>query len=202
MKKILILCTLAIAVLSGCTQSKIVNPTVAEGEPEYDLSAIGDELNKLYTGNEAYPGIEVAFRLDSGAAEANFGLTVKEGTTPEEASDYARTILMAFNDLIAEQDSSIDKSKTGYLGGFYENYTAEVKVSPEDKKSDSEGWLLDTTIMDPTEEVLSVAEEERLKESESLEEDKAILEDEDQDVEHGPGTVPTEPAVLETKPEA
>lgn len=201
MKKILIICSLAVCVLAGCTQRRIVNPTVVEGESEYDLETIGDELNNKYTGNEEYPGVEIAFHIDGGTAEADFGLVVKTGTSSEEAADYAQTILMAFNDLIAEQDSSIKKSESGYLGGFYEDYLTKVKVSEEDKKTESDGWLVDMVIEDPNEDIISIEEEKRIMESESMEEE-ASLDDEEQDVEHGPGTVPTEPAVIESKPGA
>lgn len=205
MKKILLICGLAAFLLAGCTKSQIVNPTAATGEeaemPSYDFGSIGDELNKTYTKNDQYPGVEIAFQIIGGSSEASFGLTVKEGTTSEEAVAYAETVLKAFNDLFTEQESTIAKSGDNYYGGFYDEYVTALKVTPEGKKDDPSAWLIDLPAIDPAEKILSVEAQNAVIESERAEMDAEVMKDEDQDVEHGPGTVPTEAATFESKPE-
>lgn len=205
MKKIMLICSLAVFLLAGCTKSRIVNPTEATGEeagmPDYDFGSIGDELNKTYTKNDQYPGVEIAFQIIGGSSEASFGLTVKDGTTSEEAVAYAETVLKAFNDLFMKQDSAIQKSDDNYYGGFYDEYITALKVTPEGKKDDPSAWLINLPSVDPTEKIVSVEEQNAAMESERAEMDAEVMKDDDQDVDHGPGTVPTEAATFESKPE-
>lgn len=227
MKKILIISSLFVFLLAGCAKNKDEAPTETAVEtqteiqsesqlpavPEYDLKAIGDELNQKYTGNDQYPGTAIEFQMNSAVNEVNFGLTVKEDTSPETAADYAETILKAFNDLIAGQDPEIQKSGQDSYGGFYNNYVASVKVTPEGKKSDPSFWLVDA-IIDSAEDnkilpitgadnsVKSEVEGDNKKNQETqVSEEDEMGKDEDQDVQHGPGTIPTEPATFESKPE-
>ena len=189
---------MAVFLLVGCTESKIVNPDAENYEGEYDWDKAGDELNKNYKANEDSKVIGIGFAAEEGSALITFGVTVMDGTSSDEAVQLATEVVKAFNDEIVKQDSKIAKSSEGYYGGLFEEYGIDIKVSPESEKGDETKWLVNTMIQGGTNDPIISVEQEEIEETRDNMEEQL---DNDQDVDHGPGTVPTEAPTFKTKPE-
>jgi hypothetical protein len=189
---------MAVFLLVGCTESKIVNPDAENYKGEYDWDKAGDELNKAYKEDENSQITGLGFAAEEGNALIIFGITVKDGTSSDEAAQLATEVVKAFNDEIVKQDSKITKSSEGFYGGLFEEYSIDIKVSPESEKGDETKWLVNTMIPGGTNDPIMSVEQEEIEETRDNMEEQL---DEDQDEDHGPGTVPTEAPSFEEKPE-
>ena len=152
--KAFLICALSAFLLTGCTESHIL----ASGEPAepvfetqdgivLDWSQIGNDLDEEFTDNEDYPmALSVNYNLDPKTKHMDVTLIVKEGTTPQEAVDFANAAMRAINDEAAMQDFSYEKSSDTSYGGFFEEYDVHLIVMPDYTMQKKEYWLVDMDI--------------------------------------------------------
>ena len=124
MKKILIAIGCAL-LLSGCTESNIVDPQNGSAVPEtgivegiqIDWGQVQDELDEEFVGSDDYPcGENIDFYVEDG--NAYMMVTVEDGVSKEEAAEYATAIIKALNDSVAMQDFSYQNYGTSMYGKF------------------------------------------------------------------------------------
>lgn len=152
--KAFLICALSAFLLTGCTESHIL----ASGEPAepvfetqdgivLDWSQIGNDLDEEFTDNEDYPmALSVNYNLDPKTKHMDVTLIVKEGTTPQEAVDFANAAMRAINDEAAMQDFSYEKSSDTSYGGFFKEYDVHLIVMPDYTMQKKEYWLVDMDI--------------------------------------------------------
>lgn len=158
-RKLLVLmgCTV---LLCGCTKSNIVQPEVADetivGEsPDMEIkddvvldwSQIGNEMDELFTDQSAYPmSLSVNYSLDEANKLFMLTLMVKESTDAEEACTYAEEVIKGLNDVIAQQDFSVERSSIESFGGFFEIYDLKLLVIPDNPYKSSDQYLVDQVV--------------------------------------------------------
>lgn len=152
--KAFLICALSAFLLTGCTESHIL----ASGEPAepvfetqdgivLDWSQIGNDLDEEFTDNEDYPmALSVNYNLDPKTKHMDVTLIVKEGTTPQEAVDFANAAMRAINDEAAMQDFSYEKSSDTSYGGFFKEHDVHLIVMPDYTMQKKEYWLVDMDI--------------------------------------------------------
>ena len=153
MKKILIAIGCAL-LLSGCTESNIVDPRNGSAVPEtgivegiqIDWGQVQDELDEEFVGSDDYPyGENIDFYVEDG--NAYMMITVQDGVTKEEAASYATAIIKALNDSVATQDFSYKNDGTSMYGKFSQENVVWIYVMPESTVDDESTWLVDDAIV-------------------------------------------------------
>lgn len=169
LKRIAVLSLFALA-LSGCTKSSISNETPAvngvepgkmmddddetlpreenfliEDETEeqsmYDWDQVKDETDGLFLNNPQYPqGESMTFEADEDAKTIKLTWIVKDGTTAEDAMDYAVDMVKQFNDIVAVQSEDLNSSNADSFGDLWNTFALTVQVGTKDGS-----WLVDKT---------------------------------------------------------
>lgn len=154
MKKITAALLTCALLLSGCTQSNLVQQE-GNREPDTEIqegieiswSQVWDELDNQFIDPELYPFSEsVNCNVVEEEKRIEFILLVQPGTTREEAASYATTVIKGFNDCIATQDFSYEYSTEDTYGSYVSGYDVTMLVAPYDSKEDSSTWILEDTI--------------------------------------------------------
>lgn len=154
MKKMLILIASCVFLLSGCTKSNIVAPSLAV-EPEteikegieIDWAQVGQALDETFIDPELYPmGVSINYSIDPEQKYAQLTVVVKEDTTPEDAAAYATEVAKGMNDEVATQDFSYERSTADSYGGFFNEYTVQVMAFPDGVYFEEDKCILDVTI--------------------------------------------------------
>lgn len=152
--KAFLICAVSAFLLTGCTESHIL-ASGGPAEPVFetqdgitlDWSQIGNDLDEEFTDSEDYPmALSVNYNLDPKTNHMDVTLLVKEGTTPEEAVDFANAAMRAINDEAAMQDFSYETSSDTSYGGFFKEYDVHLIVMPDYTMEKKEYWLVDMDI--------------------------------------------------------
>lgn len=152
--KVFMICALSALLLSGCTESHIIN-SQGPAEPVFetqqgivlDWSQIGNDLDEEFVDNEDYPmAVSVNYSVDTENKSIDYTLLVKEGTTPEEAVEFANAAVRYLNDSIATQDFSYEQSSETSYGGFFKEYDLHLTVMPDYSMNEEQYWLVDMDI--------------------------------------------------------
>ena len=197
-KKAFLICAVSAFLLTGCTKSNIL-ASGGPAEPVFetqdgiilDWSQIANDLDEQYTDNEEYPmALSVNYNLDTETEHMDVTLMVKEGTTPEEAVDFANAAMRTINDEAAMQDFSYESSSDTSYGGFFKKYDVHLIVMPDYTMGKKEYWLVDMDIPKGSDEkivpkegavIMETTAEEQTDESEA----EADTEDTEEAVETG-----------------
>ena len=155
MKKTLVALGLGCAVLlSGCTESNIVDPQNGSAVPETGIvegiqiewNQVQEELDEEFVGSDDYPyGKEIYFYVEDG--NAYMMITVEDGVSKEEAANYATEIIKALNDSVAMQDFSYQNDGTSMYGKFSQENVVWIYVMPESTADVESTWLVDDAIV-------------------------------------------------------
>ncbi len=127
------------ALLCGCTKSNIVQPEETQG-PDFNmyLDIVLDneqlirDVNEIYVEDGDYPvasSIDVELDLDN--EQVDITVVVKDGTSKEDAAEYAMVAIKGVNDQVAVQDFSYGESGEDTYGGLYQDNDINVKVYEE-----------------------------------------------------------------------
>lgn len=137
-KKLMLIAGCAL-LLSGCTESNIVQPDATEGpdfnlysDVEIDEEQLHDDVDDIYLDETLYPmasAIEFELNLDEESVDVD--VVVKDGTSAEDAAYFADVAVKGINDQVAVQDFSYGESGDDTFGGLYQDNVINLKIYEE-----------------------------------------------------------------------
>lgn len=143
MKRLFILLG-SMLLLCGCTESNIVKENLVM-EPDTEIRAgielnwaqVAEDMDEIYTNQTDYPmSISVNYNSDEEKKQVDLVLIVKGDTPLKDAAAYAKEVAKGFNDVIATQDYSYEKSSETSYGGYFKEYSLKVEVYPDEVYND------------------------------------------------------------------
>ncbi|MEY8354755.1 hypothetical protein AALB39_15540 [Lachnospiraceae bacterium 54-53] len=189
--KVFMICAISAVLLTGCTESHIL-ASGGPAEPVFetqegivlDWTQIYNDVDEEFVDNEEYPmALSVNYKLEPEEKSIDITLIVKEGTTPEEAVEFANAAVRFINDEAAMQDFSFEKSSDTSYGGFFKEYDAHLIVMPDYTMNAEKYWLVDMDIPKGTDEKIVPREGAEIMETTAAEEDEESEPEEDEDSE-------------------
>ena len=112
-----------------------------ETEPKslYEWDQVKDETDTLFADADLYPQtVKMEFAADEASMTINLSWVLKNGTSEEEAEEYAAMMVKQFNDIVAVQSTELENSSDSSFGTLWNQFALNVKVGTEDGK-----WLVD-----------------------------------------------------------
>ena len=172
MRKILVLLACA-AVLSGCApKSNIVSPDSTEGtvagQPDFDAKddvEIDWEQAKVdaedsFTDTKEYPySVDFHLLLQPEQKEIMLVWVVKDDLPSNQIAKYSEALVKGFNDMVATQDFSIERSSDTSYGGLWKTYGLSYGLAPESTQDDEDTWFISGSYPAGTDFKLPSAEE-------------------------------------------
>ena len=146
---------LAVLALSACTKSSEESETVTGNEVDpakqsamdevdetlarEDNILVEDETDTLFADADLYPQtVKMEFAADEASMTIDLSWVLKNGTSEEEAEEYAAMMVKQFNDIVAVQSTELENSSDSSFGTLWNQFALNVKVGTEDGK-----WLVD-----------------------------------------------------------
>ena len=144
--------------LSGCTQSNIVQPSVEPGETmgpdfnlynniEIDMEQLKEDVEDIFLDESDYPaaaGLEFTVNIDEEYVDVT--VIVKDGTSPEDAAYTASEAIKIINDQVAVQDFGYAESTEDYFGGLYQDNVIRLKIYDESTHAAGGAPMFETTV--------------------------------------------------------
>lgn len=169
MRKFFVCAACACMLLSGCTQSNIVNThqETIVGEPDFeekegieiDWEQVSDECQDIFLDTNEYEySKDINFYLEPEQKKIMLIWTVADDFPPEMVMEYAEYLVKGFNDIVAEQDFSIKVSSPESLGGLWEEYGLLFGIAPESTQDDESTWFINAELDNGSETDLSQAQ--------------------------------------------
>ncbi len=155
MKKFLILAACA-ALLCGCTQSNIVQPTAETkyADPDFstqegieiDWQQVSTDAEDIFEdeGNYEYSR-DFHFYLEPNQKEIMLMWVVADDFPTSLTLSYAEDMIKIFNDVVSNQDFSIAKSDVNSYGGLWNQYSLSFSIVPENTQDDENTWFVSGT---------------------------------------------------------
>lgn len=84
---------------------------------------------------------------------------VADDLPADEILMYAEDLIKGFNDTVATQDFSIERSTKDSYGGLWKNYSLSFSIVPESSQDDEESWFMSASFGAGVEFVLPDAKE-------------------------------------------
>lgn len=112
-----------------------------ETEPKslYEWDQVKDETDTLFFDTDMYPQtVKMEFTADEAAMTINLSWVLKNGTSEDEAMEYAAMMVKQFNDIVAVQSTELENSSDTSFGTLWNQFALNVKVGTEDGN-----WLID-----------------------------------------------------------
>ena len=159
LKKVVIL-SLCVLALSGCTKSSISTDAPAAGEQVgpgkeitdgdsferlpliddepvdeslFDWEQVDEESQDLFADADFYPQtVKMSYEGDEEAKTVKLMWVLKNGTTEEDAMTYAAEMVQKFNDILAVQTVDYEMASADSFGGIWKDFALTVQVSTED----------------------------------------------------------------------
>lgn len=137
--KTLMIAAASALLLSGCTESTILQPEGGD-QPDfnvYENIELDDEQllsdwQEICLDEGDYPmAAAVDFERHENDGYVDIMLAVKDGTDREEASAFAVAAIQAFNDQVAVQDFSYDAAEDGSFGSYFADREIHLKIYEE-----------------------------------------------------------------------
>lgn len=152
MKKFLVLLA-CMALLSGCTQSNIVQPTAETqiGDPDFevkdnveiDWQQVSLDAEDMFEDKSTYPYSDnFSFRLEPNKKEVMLVWVVSDDFPDSEIQNYMEEMIKGFNDVVATQDFSIETSTSTTYGGLWKTYGLSFGIAPVSTQDDQETWFV------------------------------------------------------------
>lgn len=172
MRKILVLLACA-AVLSGCApKSNIVSPDSTEetvaGQPDFDAKDDVEidweqakvDAEDIFTDTKEYPySVDFHLLLQPEQKEIMLVWVVKDDLPSSEIAKYSEALVKGFNDMVATQDFSIERSSDTSYGGLWKTYGLSYGLAPESTQDDEDTWFISGSYPAGTDFKLPSAEE-------------------------------------------
>lgn len=151
MKRWMLLMASVCLLLCGCTKSNIIYGKKYDDQYQPVDGIVWEQVwadfSDIYADQDMYP---FAASVNGGVyPEENmvkFYLLVNTEISDREAAEYATRALKGFNDLIAEQNDSYDRSGDESYGGYLSQYGIYVMVGPDSTKEDPDTWIIEDII--------------------------------------------------------
>lgn len=141
-------------------------------ETMFDWEQVEEEAKDLFNDTSYYPAsVEMDYTGDEDAKTIDLTWVLKNGTTEDEAMEYAADLVQKFNDILAVQTSDMELSTMDSFGGVWDQFALTVQISTEDgtvliDKSYAAGDKIDLELPEYTGEGPTVGEtEERVSPS-------------------------------------
>ena len=161
MRKLLIL-LMCMVFLSGCTESHIVNSheETRVGNPDFetqenveiDWSLVSMEAEEIFNDEQSYPySRDFHFYLEPNKKEIMLMWAVADDFPDKEIRNYAEDMIKGFNDTVAVQDFSIEKSGMDSYGGLWNKYGLSFSIVPESTQDEEETWFISANFSAGTE---------------------------------------------------
>lgn len=120
------------------SENKLVEEDV-EPQPMYDWDQVKDESDGLFMDNDAYPqSVNMQFAADEDKLTIDLTWILKNGTSEEEAKEYAALLVKNFNDIVAVQSLELEESTDTSFGTLWDQFALNLKVGTEDGK-----WIVE-----------------------------------------------------------
>ena len=142
---------LAVLALSACTKSSEESETVTGNEVDPAKQSAMDEVDETLAREDnilvedetadadLYPQtVKMEFAADEASMTIDLSWVLKNGTSEEEAEEYAAMMVKQFNDIVAVQSTELENSSDSSFGTLWNQFALNVKVGTEDGK-----WLVD-----------------------------------------------------------
>lgn len=155
MKKILVLLACA-TVLAGCApKSNIVSPDSTEGtvagKPDFDVKEDVEidwqqakrDAESIFNDTKEYPySVDFHVLLEPEQKEVMLIWVVKDDFPSDEIVNYSEALIKEFNDVVATQDFSIERSGSDSYGGLWNRYGISYGLAPESTQDDESTWFI------------------------------------------------------------
>lgn len=109
---------------------------VEEDEEEvsmFDWEQVEEEAADLFGDTDYYPAsVSMDYVGDEDAKTIELTWILKDGTSEEEAMEYAAELVQKFNDILAVQTADIERASVDSFGGVWDQFALTVQVSTED----------------------------------------------------------------------
>lgn len=152
MKRFLVLAA-CMVLLSGCTQSNIVQPDSetkiadpnfeVQNDIEIDWTQVDTDADSIFEDESTYPySREFHFYLEPNKKDIMLVWVVADDFPISEIKSYTEEMIRGFNDVVATQDFSIEKSAENFNGGLWKEYGISFGIAPESTQDDEETWFV------------------------------------------------------------
>ncbi len=150
----LLLCA---CMLSGCTESTIINPPTEDIYAKYNLPAPTDEwlvwellwqdMTDYYGDSEEYPFIDsLEGEVDTENRTLSLLMLTNQIITREEAIEYVKEVVEGFAFLIHEQNNDYTEAGEGTYGSYLDMYEITLIVAPKETEDDPSTWIFVDTL--------------------------------------------------------
>ncbi len=148
----LLLCA---CMLSGCTESTIINP------PTEDILAnlpqptdewlvweqLWDDMSRFYADPEVYPFMDsIEGEVDTDNRTLRLVMLTNQTITREEAVEYVKEVVEGFAELVHEQNNDYTEPGEGTYGSYLDMYEIYLLVAPKDTRNDASTWIFEDTL--------------------------------------------------------
>ncbi|MCI9584133.1 MAG: hypothetical protein HFG46_10740 [Clostridium sp.] len=177
--------------LSGCTQSNIVQPDSETkiADPDFekrdgieiDWTQVSTDAEENFEDQNLFPyARDFQFYLEPNKKEIMLMWVVADDLPADEILMYAEDLIKGFNDTVATQDFSIERSTKDSYGGLWKNYSLSFSIVPESSQDDEESWFMSASFGAGVEFVLPDAKELQNRVN-AAEDSGGIVEEQDED---------------------
>lgn len=105
----------------------------------YDWDQVRDQAEALFTDKSVFPqSVKMDFTADESKMSVELTWVLLNGTSKEDAEEYATMLVRQFNDIVAVQSTDLENASDDSFGGLWDQFSLSVKVGTEDGK-----WLVD-----------------------------------------------------------
>ncbi len=115
--------------------NKLIEDDV-EPQPLYDWDQVTSETNDLFYDKGTYPlASSFSYKADEEAFTVDLTWTLDAAATEEDAVEYARDMVMKFNDIVAIQTEDMEPSSDQTFGGLWNDFALTVTILKADDGS-------------------------------------------------------------------
>lgn len=105
----------------------------------YDWEQVKDQADSLFMDTDVFPqAVKMEFTADEDAMAVSLTWILKNGTSNEEAEEYATMLVRQFNDIVAVQSAELENAEGDSFGDLWNQFALSVKVGTEDGT-----WIVD-----------------------------------------------------------
>lgn len=120
------------------SENKLIEDDV-EPQSMYDWDQVKDETDGLFGDTDSFPqGVRMEFAADEDALTIDLTWVLKDGTSEDEAMEYAAILVKNFNDIVAVQSLDLENSTDTSFGTLWNQFALNLKVGTENGT-----WIID-----------------------------------------------------------
>lgn len=104
-----------------------------EEQSLYEWDQVRDEAEGLFDDAGIYPqSVKMDFEADEAAMSIKLTWVLKNGTSEDEAMEYAAILVKGFNDIVAVQSTDLENSSDSSFGTLWNQFALNLQVGTED----------------------------------------------------------------------